>query len=79
MVSIVDNLQKSEKVTYEGVRAKPLHISANKSVTGSNKVAYRVQSLETHLRNPALKKRVAPGSERGRCGLKGTHGTSAGS
>lgn len=79
MVSIADNLQKSEKVTYEGVRAKPLHISANKSVTGSNKMAYRVQSLATHLRNLVLKKRIAPGSERGRSDLKGIHGTSAGS
>ena len=43
MDNIVDNLQTKEKVTYEDIRVKLLDLSANRTVTGNSKMAYRVQ------------------------------------
>ena len=43
MDNIVDNLRTKEKVTYEDIRAKLLDLSANRTVTGNSKTAYRVQ------------------------------------
>ena len=42
MDNIVDNLQTKGKVTYKDVRAKLLDISANRSIAGNSKTAYRV-------------------------------------
>ena len=43
MDNIVDNLQTKETIVYEDVRAKLLDLSANRTVAGNSKTAYRVQ------------------------------------
>ena len=71
MDNIVDNLQTREKFTYEDVRAKLLDISANRSVAGNSKTAFRVQRLSdshssrTHAGTTVSDERTALGAKRG--------------